>query len=396
MKGVLTRSAYVGASQTATDGGSVSATSKAEERCRRGEGLDPLVDPKGLPHLGLGPIRLSLPRFEQQDNGLWLLANGMPMHEETLLDTTGSMQDNVEIAFKVLPDSYELLTAGNNPVLGRYDVQIINASFGDTSDRGTPVLCRSQAEMDVKIAQQLTMLVPSKDGCGNGKEDPQFGLFAAAYFTRARINEYGLKRYHFTVSDEPIFETINLDWLKQIFGDDAIKWAKENGYSMDPKNLPDATQVVKDLQKNAHAFFLQVEYPNQGYRADVMRQWTKLYGAEYVISLPGGTKFLHHVKACIIGLTEGVLDLESAQSFLEEHKVSTKDARAIVRAVANIPLGAQALLENFNKLPKIGDLFREKTDLWPVDPAALEPEAKAPKTKGKGKKKSAGNPGWKL
>ena len=378
--GTFTRVAYTKVHNDATDGGKKSATSKAEERQRRGDGLDPLVDPKGLAHLGLGPIRQSKPRFEQQADGLWKLTVGIPMLEETLLDTTGSMGDNVEIAFRVLPDSYDLLTSGVSAVLKRYDVQIINACFGDIHDQDTPILCRSQAEMDVKIAQQLAMLVPSKNGCGNGKEDPQFGIFAAAYLTAARINKYGLKRYHFTVSDEPVFETIDLDWLKQIFGDDVVKKASENGHEMGTRNLPDTAQAVKDLQMEAHSFFLQVDNRN-----DVTRQWGKLYGREHLVSLPEGTKFLHYVKACIIGLTEGVLDLESAQVFLREHKLSEKDARGIVRAVAHIPLGVQKTFANYDRLPKAGDLFKEKTDLWPVDPGEVKSDESVQKKTGKKK-----------
>jgi hypothetical protein len=196
----------------------------------------------------------------------------MPMLEETLLDTTGSMGNNVDLAFGVLPDSYDLMTAGSHPVLKKYDVQVINACFGDIKDRDTPVLCRSQAEMDVKIAQQLTMLVPSKQGMGNGKEDPQFGLFAAAYLTAARINKYGLKRYHFTVSDEPVFETIDLGWLKRIFGDEVVDWAVKNGHEISAHSLPDTAKVIKDLQTEAHAFFLQVDDSR-----DVRDQWRNLY-----------------------------------------------------------------------------------------------------------------------
>lgn len=383
----LTRAAYTAVRKSATDGGRKNATSHAEERHRRGEGLDPLVDPKGLVHLGLGPIRQSKPRFEQQANGLWKLTRGMPILEETLLDTTGSMGDNVEIAFQVLPDLYDLLTSGSSAITKRYDVQIINSCFGDTQDQGTPVLCRSQAEMDEKIAQQLAMLVPSKDGCGNGKEDPQFGIFAAAYLTAARINQYGLKRYHFTVSDEPILETIDLGWLKRIFGDDVVQRASENGHEMSPRNLPDTAQAIKDLHKEAHAFFLQV-----GDRSDVHRQWGKLYGNEHHISMPGGTRLLHYVKACIIGLTEGVLDLESVQVFLREHNLSKNDARNIVRSLAHIPLGVQKTCANFDRLPKAGDLFKEKTDLWPIDPSEVKEEE--PTGKKTGKKSKPGGPDW--
>lgn len=371
----LSRDTYTGVRDSATRGGQKSATDDAEVRMRQGKGLDPLVDPKGPAHLG--PIRRSRPRFEKQGD-LWVLTRGIPMAEETLLDTTGSMGRNVDIAFDVLPHAYEMLTSGSRPVLGRYDPQIATAIFNDVEDSGVPVLCRTQFEMDEKIALQMTRLVPGRQGQGNGKEDSQFGLFAAAYLTVAAINLYGLKYYHFTVSDEPTVETINLSWLKKIFGDEVLEQSQESGFRFNAKSLPDTAKVVMDLQTRAHAFFLQV-----GDRPDVKRQWIDLYGADHFVMLPGGgTEYLHYVKAVICGLTEGVLDLNSAAEFLHEYKVPSADANRIVRAVAHIPLGAQTLCPNFNKIPKTGDLFKDKADLWPTDQNAMSDNAKTDSKEG--------------
>ena len=360
----FSRTAYTKVHDDATSGGKTKATQGAEERIRSGLGIDPLVDPKGLPHLG--PVRMSLPRFEKQGD-LWRLTRGIPMCKETLLDTTGSMGNNVNIAFGVLPDSYDMLTGGKNPILGRYDVQICTSTFNDVAD-GTPVHYRSQFEMDEKIADQMTRIA-SGNGRGNGKEDPQFALFGAAYLTAASINRYGLKYYHFAISDEPFVQTIDPMWLKTIFGDDVLERAKLNGYDFEARNLPHTSKVVKDLQSRAHAFFLQV-----GNRSDVSNQWTDLYGGDHFIKLGGdGTSYLHYIEACIIGLTEGVLDLASAKDFLLEHKLSKDVADRIIRSVAHIPLGAQMLCPNFDKVPMAGDMFREKTDLWPVDPNEINP-----------------------
>lgn len=366
-KRTLSTDTYHAVRQQATRGGSRDATADAEERVKRGEGIDPLVDPKGPDHLG--PIRRSLPRFEKMGD-LWELTRGVPMAEETLLDTTGSMQENIVKAFEVLPLSYEMVTSGSKPVLYKYDPQIATAIFGDVEDntqRGKPVLCRSQFEMDEKIAVQMTHLVPSRLGFGNGKEDPQFGLFGAAYLTDAFINRYGLKYYHFTVSDEPVVETIAMRWLKAIFGDEVLDSVKENGYDFDVQNLSDTAKVVMDLQAKAHAFFLMV-----GDRREVKSQWSDLYGDDHFVMLPEGTTdSLHYIKATIIGLTEGVLDLRSAHEFLQEHGAGADAASQILRAVAHIPLRAQTLFPNFDKLPMAGDLFRDKTDLWPVDASEI-------------------------
>jgi len=359
----FSRTAYVGVHDKATSGGKTKATQGAEERIRKGLGIDPLVDPKGLPHLG--PVRMSLPRFEKHGK-LWRLTCGIPMCKETLLDTTGSMGDNVNIAFGVLPGFYDMLTSGRNPILGRYDLQICTSTFNDVED-GTPVHYRSQFEMDEKIADQMTRIA-SGNGCGNYKEDPQFALFGAAYLTAASINRYGLKYYHIAISDEPFVPTIDPLWLKTIFGDDVMERTKLNGHDFDIRDLPDTSKVINDLQTRAHAFFLQV-----GDRTDVSDQWTSLYGADHVIKLGAdGTTYLHYVEACLIGLTEGVLNLTSAKEFLLEHKLSKNVADRIIRSIAHIPLGAQMLFPNFDKIPMANDLFREKTDLWPVDPNEID------------------------
>ncbi|HCC23097.1 TPA: hypothetical protein DF272_02870 [Candidatus Falkowbacteria bacterium] len=364
----LTRDAYTNVKSSATLGGTKSATHAAEERVHRGEGLDPLVDPKGPPHLG--PVRMSLPRYEKVGN-LWRLTVGIPMAVEKLLDTTGSMDNNVNLAFENCQKEYDLYRAGAVPVLHRYDVQMATGAFGDVEDftrLGLPFYCRSQFEMDEKIAVQMSLMVAAKKGWGNGKEDPQFGLFGAAYLTQARINAYGLKSYHFTVSDEPVVPVINYDWLKHVFGDDVLTHCARIGYQMSANKLPDTAQVVKDLQTRAHAFFLLVD--NSHY---VIEQWKALYGSDHFVFLPNGTtEYIHFVNACIIGLTEGVLDLQTAREFLLEHKLSRPEADSVVRAVAHIPLGAQAQYPNFDNLPKAGDLFREKTDLWPVEPSEVE------------------------
>ncbi len=352
----------------ATNGGTQSATRAAEQAYQNTNALNPLVDPKGLPHMG--PIRESRMRFDPRQDGTFELTCGPSMAVELLFDTTGSMGDNVDIAFAVLPKAYSMLAEGRIPVLGRYDVHMAHAIFGDIEEHPRiPALCRTQYEMNEKISMQMASLVPGKSGAANNKEDPQYGLFAAAYLTQARINRYGLMRYHFTVSDEPAGERVTDQCLRQIFGDGVFDAVASNGHEISSRSLPGTAKIVKDLQEQAHAFFLFV--PTHPVRDYAERQWRGFYGDEHFIVLPEGTRLLHFVEAVIIGLTEGVLDLSSAANFLRSHGASQDEARKIVQSVAHIPLGAQAALPNFHKLPKAGDRFASKTDLWPIDPSSV-------------------------
>lgn len=355
-RATFSRVSYDATMNTARSAGS--ATHVGEERIRRGQGLDRLVDPAGN-----GLIRLSLARKDQRPDGLWEMTVGAPMLVETLLDTTGSMGGNVAIALDKLPLLYALLKEGDRAVLSRYDLQLITAIFGDVMDRY--VLNRSHAEMGDKIAEQMTMMYPEKGGAGNGKEDPEYGLFAAAYLTRAQANDYNLKTYHFTISDEPIYEDFDEKTLVRVFGETVFDKVIENGHEVSRHSLPDAQQVINDLLRRAHAFFLQVDS-----RSDVTEQWSRLYGSDRVVVLPE-VGLLPQVQSAIIGLTEGVLDLQSLEEYLESNEVSHADAKRIARSVAGIPIGAQAALPSFDSVPKAGALFKEKSDIWPIGYASV-------------------------
>ncbi|MFA4846487.1 MAG: hypothetical protein WC654_08115, partial [Patescibacteria group bacterium] len=220
-------------------------TRRAEQESMRTGELNPLVDPKGF-----GVIRRSLPRLEKQNDGLWRLTVGTPVPIETRVDTTGSMGGNVDVAFRVLPRMYELCCE----VLPGYDLQIATGIFGDVCDRF--VLCRPQFEMTAeKIVEQLTLMVPERLG-GDTPEDPQYGLFGAAYLTAAHINRLGLMGYDFTVSDAPGRDRLDERQLKRIFGDDVFEKVTENGHRITARDLPSTKEVVQDLLGRAHSFLV--------------------------------------------------------------------------------------------------------------------------------------------
>lgn len=350
-KETFTRQAFARTAARAQAQGGAGAA--AAEKVRSGKGIDPLVDPKAH-----GLIRYSRPRFEERD-GRFVLAMGPPIAERTGLDTTGSMGTNVQRAFRLLPKSYDLLVAGKNSVLRRYDLQMGTDIFGDLLDER--VLLRSQFEMGVKIAEQLDMMPPEGGGWGNDGEDPEFRLFAAAYLTNAVINRWGLKSYDFTLTDEPAHEWLTADNLVKVFGDTVFEKVAENGHEISKKAPPSNKRVIDDLLKIAHAFVLLV-----GDRSDASAYWPRVIDKSRIIKIPD-VELFPQVKAAVIGLTEGTLTLQTVHAFLrEEGELAEKDAAFVVRAVSGIPIGAQAALPNFGKLPKKGDIFRTKTDVWPI------------------------------
>jgi len=325
------------------------ATKKAEQHAHETGKLNPLVDPAGY-----GVIRRSLPRFTEKD-GHFILNVGTPMPIETRIDTTGSMGNNIDICLRVMKNLFEPCEVA----LPGYDKQIATGIFGDVQDRF--VLCRPQFEMEPeKIVKQLTLMVPERDG-GDLPEDPHYGIFGAAYLTAAYINLIGLKGYDFTVSDAPARDYLDERELIRIFGSEVFEKVKENKFQMKKNDIPDTREVVNDLLKRAHAFFLQVDN-----NRETSTFWTKIFGPNRVVKLPR-TEILPQVQATIIGLSEATLQLADVKDFLRKNNVSAGDAEIVAHSVANIPIGAQAALPNFKKRPQKGDVFKNKTDPWPMN-----------------------------
>jgi len=346
----FSREAY-GSTKKKIDDADGDTSFAGRQHIRETKKLHPLVDPAGYEL-----IRKSWPRYTGEEGSL-VLKQGLPMLVENLFDTTGSMGSNVRLAFDSLPLQYDLLTKGSMAVLGRYDTQIINAIFGDVVDNY--ILSRTQAEMDEKIAEQLTLMVPEGNG-GDEAEDPEYGLFAAAFLTDAFIIRYGLKPYHFMTTDAPSHGRIDKVNLVRVFGETVFDRVRENEHKLEEQQLPTTAEIVTELQKRAHAFAIIVDDQSSA------QYWREFYGKKYVVVIDS-TEYLPHVEAAVIGLTEGILDLQSLPQYLTDIGCNQSVAREIQRAVAGIPLGAQTLLPNFYEIPKKGSVFAKKHDLWPTE-----------------------------
>ncbi len=330
-----------------------SATFRGEQRAREGRGLDPLVDPSKYE-----VIRQARNLIVPDEDGWLVLKFGVAMPVKQEFDTTGSMGENVEIAFRVLPKVQDLLVQGPNAVLRRYHTQIATGAVQDRSDDFPYQI--GQFEPDNEVASQMTLLFPEKKG-GDATEDYQIGLFSTAYLTGIDIAKYGLKGYYFVAGDEIGRDRLDEHSIESVFGPSVME--KAFGVSK-PQSLPSTIELGQKVLENWHTFFLQVASPT--HLTHTTEWWSKVLGRERVILLPD-TKDLAEVQAVIIGLTEGVLDLQSAVDFLAEAKVSKAEAQRIVRAVAHIPIGAQTKFPNFKKIPMAGAVFASKDDIWPIN-----------------------------
>lgn len=347
-KNVFTRSLYSSA-KSSYNVGEREVTRAAEIQAKATGQLDQLVDPSSF-----GTIRLSLPRVGPKDGDATRkeLLVGVPMPVETRVDTTGSMGGNVDIAMKVLPDAF----GSWSQVLEGYDIQVATGIFGDVSDQFP--LCRPQFEMEAKkIVQQLTLMVPEKQG-GDTPEDPDLGIFGGAYLCRHYINRIGLKGYDFTVTDAPGRGIIAEDQIIRVFGEEALEKVAENGHQVKVRGSIQLVDVWSSLLDRAHAFVLQVDNSS-----GTKSFWVDQVGNERVVVLPN-TKYLPYVQAVIIGLTEGTLALNDVSDFLGEFNMDKRGIDRVAESVVNIPIGAQSQLPNYGRCPVQGDIFAGKPDVW--------------------------------
>lgn len=333
-------------------------TEKAERQAQRTGKLLATVDPAH------DVIRRSMMRFDERPGGGWIVTVGTPMPLESEVDTTGSMGNNVDISMRNLPDTYEMAAE----MLPGYDLQVALGIFGDESDKF--IFQRPQFEMTAQaIVNYLKDMVPERGG-GDWSEDPQYGLFAAAYLTDAYINRIGLKGYHFCISDANAHDCFTMDNMRRVFGAEVLEHVNSNvqkcygankHFTESRINSLRIGDVVEDLLTLSHAFFLQVDDDSDAYGF-----WKEIYGRERVIQIPS-TEYLPQVQAAIVGLTEGTLSLSNTAGWLVQHKVSQSMADELVDQLARIPLGAQATLRDKleHTLPKTGDIYQSKTDLWP-------------------------------
>ncbi len=316
-------------------------TKKAEQRARDTGHLSEIVDP------AIDPMRFSKIRLNPH-NKKWIATVGCPMDIEVSCDTTGSMGSEVDTEMQTLPNLYEAVAK----VLPGYDPQLCLGIFGDVCDDFA--MCRPQFEMEApKIVNYLKEMAPQRDG-GDASEDPQYAMFARAYLTDAYTNRIGLKGYHFIVTDARCHEEISREIIKRIFGKDIFKKELEN-----MGMIPTMNKMIEELKKKTHQFILLL--PSFHASDDF---WRNQCGEKSVIKIDT-TKQLPVVISAIIGLTEGTLDVTELKQHLGEY-----GDHDLISQLSNIDIGAQAKLRHAlpHPVPKKGDIFANKSDLWPIQP----------------------------
>lgn len=317
----------------------INVTMRAEQQAREAGRLSEIVDP------AINPMRCSKIRLNPHQKK-WIATVGCPMDIEVTCDTTGSMGGEVDTEMRILPDLYEAVAS----VLPGYDPQLCLGIFGDVCDDF--VMCRPQFEMEApKIVEYLKEMAPQRNG-GDTPEDPQYAMFARAYLTDAYTNRIGLKGYHFVVTDAPCHYSIRPNDITRIFGENILENELKN-----MSIVPSIEQMIQELKKKTHQFILVIGNAIYTSAADF---WRSLCGEKSVIQI-NSTKELPKVISAIIGLTEGTIDIAELEQYLSSDN-------SLVHQLSKIDIGAQAKLRHAMPypVPKAGDIFAEKTDIWPI------------------------------
>ena len=119
-------------------------------------------------------------------------------------------------------------------------------------------------------------------------------------------------------------------------------------------------KMIEDLKAKTHQFILVVK----SYDSASFWFWRDLCGEKSVIEIDS-TRQLPAVISAIIGLTEGTIEVVG----LKEHLGKFGNA-GLIKQLSNIDIGAQARLRHAlpHPVPKAGDIFAKKGDIWPIQP----------------------------
>ena len=319
----------------------------AGERVYRETGrLDPNVDIHGNRRLS----RNSMVR----DGDHFILKNGIALPIFSGFDGTGSMGGNVAKAFEAIP-VIDTMLAG---IRHRYNTQIASAVVQDVVDTH-PVFQMSQFESDIRIAEQIRLLVPDHGG-GDETEDydlcPTFLWLA----TQTDISDfYGLKGYAMIVGDQIGRGTVTAEGVKEYLG-----------HTLQTRSM--ATKAIcQALLPKWHIFYVHVGSGGGGSRDFATDWWTDKLGQGRGLIVPD-PDLLAEVQAGLIYTTETLDPTESGMiEFLlsggANKRITEREAREVWKWIkdAGIPFGAQAKLPGYNEIPKPGDVFAHLRHAWP-------------------------------
>ncbi|MCL4384214.1 hypothetical protein M1116_02080 [Patescibacteria group bacterium] len=318
---------------------------KGERIFRETGKLDPNADIKGKRRVSHNSM--------ERDGERFVLKNGIALPIVGAFDGTGSMGSLVGKAFEAIPAMDKMFDV----LRRRYNTQVASAVWQDVCDPH-PVVQMTQFESDVRIAEQIRLLVPDHGG-GDATEDYDLGLAYLMVGVDTDIFPfYGLKGYVSIVADEIGRGEVTQADVQEHLGQE---WQKR----MTTK------AICAQLLTQWHIFYVQVAYGGE-LHSHTTKWWTEVLGTGRVVKVTD-PEYLAEVQAGLIYVTETLQPtLEGLVEFLTVEGANKRITKAGVSQVwgwlqeAREHFGAQVKLPGYKSIPKPGDVFSDLRNPWPI------------------------------
>ena len=265
-------------------------------------------------HAGLDPHGVSA--RESRDSADHPQSNAIAV----MFDVTGSMGEAPMTLQKKLPELLGLL------MRKAYipDPQILFGGIGDATCDAVPLQV-GQFESDNRMDENLDNIFLEGGGGGQRTESYELAMYFIARHTQIDCwTKRGRKGYLFIIGDEMAYPQVNKSEVKKHIAD-----GLESNLSI--------KQLVQELKKRYHVFYLLPKASSYGGDKDILRFWRALLG-ETVLELQE-SEAVCEVIALAIGMTEGTVDLAAGAADLKEWGVSKTIVKTVTSALAALPTG---------------------------------------------------------
>ena len=201
------------------------------------------------------------------------------------------------------------------------DPQLLYGCYGDYDDR-EGVVQVGQFESDLRMDNCLTNMWLVGNGGGTRKESAELALYFMARHTSIDCFEKrGKKGYLFLVTDEPPYEKIQPNQVKNIFGDTL----------QGPINIEDIIEEVKEKYELFVVFWKTDSYGTNA-TSEFISTWKKFVGSERVLLLDN-PEYASEFIGAAIGKCEG-LEMDDIKDSLRDAGASEDSLRATTTALA--------------------------------------------------------------
>jgi hypothetical protein len=242
-----------------------------------------------------------------------------------IFDETGSMRSIPEVLQDKLGPLMSLLVRGGY----LSDPQILFGAVGDAGvyenvphRREVAALQIGQFESDNRMEDCLSKIY--LEGMGGGNRRESYELVAYYFARHTSIDCYekrGRKGYLFIVGDEMPYEQVNMDRVQRLIGGE-----------VGGENIT-AEAIFAEVRRKYHVFVLIPEGAQYTGDKEILNRWKALVGDENVVPLdkPEGVA---EAIAGIIGMNEGVVDLDGMVNDLASHGTDRNLLRSLSTALA--------------------------------------------------------------